>query len=1052
MGMKALAISSMLFVALASCKCEQVAIRSVDVELKIAGPGGNVIANKSATFTVAGQEAFAPKAAPVTTTTDNNGIARFKVPAGVYRLEVSVPGVGYGSTGVLEFIAKSVTKPHLPQLAPYGSISGKLSRGACGAQAKVFISNNDRGEKDRSVLPGPDGAFHFANLQGAHWSIWAEAAGMRCAEPENGSELYPGLHMNGIILAAVPPLPSAITYQERSGSLDGRQEITWVRGRVSDEQDRAIANATVYALATYHGGLRMYEDTKQVSTDQSGNYEIKGLGSYRFFSLTLVVTASGRAPAWAWPEVKMDDDWTSRPSAGKRGLAPVQDFVLSSRSGKLEVSVMQAGKPVAGASVAVYLENANLREEWAAPTGDRSGIEDAAHPVAVTGANGVAHFDNLLPGMYWAIATLGGKRDIRSETLGFGTLADAHKPYAFADGIAVQTGETTKFRLAIYPQDTRGALVIHRHDGTPLTGRAHVNYRRVEEAGTSTGIDLDLSGRGHEDFQRPGLWRVEVAYRSSPAASFPIPLPYYAAIGEVAVSPSLAITPTPVITARRFNNASVNVQVLDEHGQPLHATVQIYDGQISVWGSTDKQGKIRFEGVIPFDRYTIRAFADEAKPLPHYGRTFSPATNVSLLANRLEILPQSLAVSANEEIKVILKRELVGYLYGTVKLPTGQNDLSYVRISSSALSWDADYPVFQKSGEYFAGPFHAGAVEATFDSDDPKSPYAWGEIRATIQPGEAKRVNIASADWKQPRPPLTHTANSIMVGAGGASMQTLGAPNLRGTVTLHDGRTPAFGAQVFYFEPGQAAPTIIAIADAIGNLRPRNMPQNAEAPPPGQKAGPDSPVLIALLPGMCGATIRPAPQLGDAPLHLALPQPISLAGNVTVDRTGLRPGSGSIHVVAAYRGDSFLSPWLTVQVPADADGNFALKGLTPGKYQIQAALDNIWLSAPVTVTVSDRNPEPVHLAISGPGAALRIRLRGEDNKPVAGAVISIDREGPLSSLWPRQWVSDGAGVVYVPTLESGKHTIRGKRLSKPGVVEIPPLRTAAPVELVLTLR
>src|SRR5215472_13281377 len=291
-----------------------------------------------------------------------------------------------------------------------------------------------------------------------------------------------------------------------------------------------------------------------------------------------------------------------------------------------------------------------------------------------------------------------------------------------------------------------------------------------------------------------------------------------------------------------------------------------------------------------------------------------------------------------------------------------------------------------------------------------------------------------------------------MFSAGGASIETRGAPNLAGTVTLHDGGTPAFGAQVFYFEPGQAAPTIVAMADAIGNLRPRNVPRNANAPPVGKKVGPDSPVMIGLLPGMCGATIQPAPELGDSPLHLVLPQPLSLSGNVTVDRSALRPGTGSIRVIAAYQGESFLAPWLSVEAHADADGNFALKGLSPGKYQIQAALDEIWLSAPVTVNVSDQNPEPVHLAIAAPGAALRIQLRGEDNKPVAGGAITIDHEGPLSSLWPQQWVSDGAGVIFVPTLESGKHTIRGKGLSKPEVIEVPPLRTATPVDFVLTLK
>jgi len=42
--MKTLAISSMLLPAAAFCKCEELATRSVDVELKIADPNGNVVA------------------------------------------------------------------------------------------------------------------------------------------------------------------------------------------------------------------------------------------------------------------------------------------------------------------------------------------------------------------------------------------------------------------------------------------------------------------------------------------------------------------------------------------------------------------------------------------------------------------------------------------------------------------------------------------------------------------------------------------------------------------------------------------------------------------------------------------------------------------------------------------------------------------------------------------------------------------------------------------------------------------------------------------------
>src|SRR5215472_9041240 len=160
---------------------------------------------------------------------------------------------------------------------------------------------------------------------------------------------------------AIPPAHTAQCQESpMPGNAQSQQEITWVCGRVSDEQGRPIANATVYALATYFYGLRRTQIALHTPTDQRGYYELKGLGWYEQFSLTLLATAPGRAPAWAWPEVEMDDARESHSFHVKRGAPPVEDFVLSSSSGKFDVTVLQAGKPVMGANVAIYLRNAPL--------------------------------------------------------------------------------------------------------------------------------------------------------------------------------------------------------------------------------------------------------------------------------------------------------------------------------------------------------------------------------------------------------------------------------------------------------------------------------------------------------------------------------------------------------------------------------------------------------------------------------------------------------------------------------------------------------------------
>jgi hypothetical protein len=81
----------------------------------------------------------------------------------------------------------------------------------------------------------------------------------------------------------------------------------------------------------------------------------------------------------------------------------------------------------------------------------------------------------------------------------------------------------------------------------------------------------------------------------------------------------------------------------------------------------------------------------------------------------------------------------------------------------------------------------------------------------------------------------------------------------------------------------------------------------------------------------------------------------------------------------------------------------------------------------------------VNLEIPLPGAPVVVQLRDAEGKAAPGRNVTLEHEGPLSSLWPKQWTSDGAGVVYIPTLEAGRHVIRGPGVAKPVTVNVPPL-------------
>src|SRR5439155_4350911 len=116
------------------------------------------------------------------------------------------------------------------------------------------------------------------------------------------------------------------------------QIVTWAKGTVRDPAGRAVAGASVWAVAVYHGGLRMYEKVKGVTTDAEGRYEIRGEGGLQMFSASVVGHMAGKPPAWAWlPE---SDPWGSAPEEAPSGSV---DLVVPDRGGRLDVTVVKNG-------------------------------------------------------------------------------------------------------------------------------------------------------------------------------------------------------------------------------------------------------------------------------------------------------------------------------------------------------------------------------------------------------------------------------------------------------------------------------------------------------------------------------------------------------------------------------------------------------------------------------------------------------------------------------------------------------------------------------------
>jgi protocatechuate 3,4-dioxygenase beta subunit len=1013
-----------------------------DVQLAIRGPDARPLPNASVMIKEAGEAGhFGTAKPPLTIITDAQGIARFRHAPGVFRLSVAADGIGYGLLGLTEFVPGEVAQPELAPLVPYAHIMGtlplKLRKPGVVVHAQEFPSN------DAGFTPPPDASGHFDfQIEGGKWWLWAGTPtdGVNESGAYSGPPVtvYPGQVLRDVTLGAFtrsappPPRPGSPTAEDDT--------VIWVHGTVRDAMGQPITGATVYALATFYGGIRMYEATAEANTDAQGYYELKGKGGLPNFSATLLATAQGKVPSWAWPRFPQAEGQSTAGGTNATPTSPpdppVADLVLSEGSGKLNISVVADGKPASGISVAAYLENANLRDIWAAPSRDqkvRQEIENAAYPIAITGQDGVARFDHLLPGRYRIYAA---HDDPRSLAQGWAR-GHASEPYGIAEGIAVRLGETTLFKIAVYPQPNEASFRVLSPAGTPFEGGTSLAFGRVARIEWSTSETTDKSGVGHENFEAPGLWRVDASYDA----------PFYAISGTLAASPSLNNEFIPSLTTRREEPASALFLVQDAAGKPLHAAVQIDGGVdfVTALGSTNERGEVRFTGLSTHGTYfsgdTARAFAPGLTPVD-LGDGEAPLPGVEKLRNRRELLAQSIAADRNAETRIVFHPELVGYIYGTVSLRTGQ-DAALVDVYDQVDGMDprARPPIHYRrsTGLFAAGPFGAGTVHLLVVTRDARGGQTQNKVDVAIRPGQVTQVKLAA-----PPPPESPADEPgvTMLGMAGLSTLPAGAHLLSSKVVLADGVTPAMGAQLLSYEGGEAEPISIAMTDATGMAQPRGLWQSSGEATEG---APNTPVIVGLLPGTTGATIVPAPKHPGGPVLLTLPPAIRMSGRVSVDGVAPSARHATIRVLAAYQGKGALDAALSVSTTADADGRFTLAGLTPGTYEVQAAMDNIWVSPSVSLQVVDRDPAPINLAIPAPGTPVLLHVRDVAGHPVAGAVVTLDRPaGPLASaLWPQHWISDGAGLVAIPTLEAGQHLLRAAGAEQPVTVDVPPLPAAA---------
>jgi hypothetical protein len=978
------------------------------VALSVRNPKGQPLANSP--IEVLPAFGFYPgnEPAPVRTQTDADGLARFSWPTGLNQVRVVARGVGHGETGTFELTEGATARPALPPLAAFGTIEGVVPRNAL--RPGTFVS-----------VPGPGGRGGHRAACDEHGRFVLEdlPAGIYRLRPQAGQEalavearvaVAPGQRATAAFhpTEPAPAAPAPRATPPRPGS------VVWAAGTVRDEAGRPVAGATVFALAGFQGGIRSIERIEWAATDAKGRWEITGPGGQSAFGGFLIAHHEGRPPAVAPLPV---------PPAGGDC-----DLVLPGRGGSLEVAVEADGKPLANVAVQITPELGDpVRGFGGRRANDpaREELDRIFYPLATTDAKGIARFEDLTPGSYQVAASTAGAGAVRGMRQGFWPGDEGRT--AVARGVAIRLGETRAFRLAVAPPPGEVRVRVHGPDGKPPAERNVAMEWVHPGGGWANGRALDGDGLAVVQVGGVGLWDLRFKYLDTPIRTVPLwRAPRYEAAGVVAVSPLLEVGPVAVLTALRREPGAVLVQLRDAHGKPARGTVLLdaHYRQPTAGGSADESGTVRFAG-LQAGRHELDAYLP-GLTLPALGRDDDRFPEDGALVGRAALFRQECTATEDEEQTVVIRPKPVGYVRGVVRPPHGRRAADYrVWWYEADVVPNSDAHYNRDTGAFAVGPLPEGKAKilVTCRGTGP----AWEDC-ATPEV-EVRSDRVARVEVTPPAaPPAPSSAGT-------------GWP-LRARVLLPDGKTPAYGARVAHCVPGRWAPVAEGGTDALGRAQVQGPVDSGPKPARERPGSPTEPVLVAWLPGAHGAAIVPLKQATDEERKIVLPPALHVRGKVLVGGKGTKDRASRLLVVAEHEGGGILDPLLSQTVTPDADGTFELAGLTPGTYRVQAALDGIWLSWSVRLTVGPTAPEqPLTLDVGTPGRASVLRLTSRQGQPVRAVQATVERpEGPLAeALWPATFTADGAGVIHVPPLEAGMHKVRVGRATGATTLTIPPL-------------
>ena len=796
-----------------------------EVDVLVRGSDGKPLADRPVQVMPVwqlGETSHGPADARFTGKLDANGRFRMRWFASVRQLRVMVPGEGFGSTGPIEVKNGSTTKVEMPPLAKFGSISGKLDTKLVGPGIFVHIDP----EHHAPVACDASGRFAFSDVPPGRYVVRVTKGGN--GPGINAAQiilwLAPGQKIEGLMIDALPLLPPEIVARQKAQQermlmqLNGKPGVVlWAEGTVKDTSGRPLVKADVYLRTAHHGGIRMYEDILATTTDAQGHYSFSGEVHPTTESPVLVAKVKGRPPAVVNAEARTVEN--DRPAK--------VDLTVADAGGSASVTVLRDGKPLPNARVQLEATGSAAILSgfgWARDSGgpEKAAFEAMVEPSAVTDRDGVARFGELIPGLYTVHATdnsQGVNRQARRVFAqnGVGT--------GEVDGVAIVAGRETKTIVPIAvakaaaPADHTVRFQVIRPDGRPVTDE-NVSFQFGQRGSThwNTSMKVDDQGIGDHAFTSAGLWNVAVQFRDIPANSFPLQEPYYEAEALVPVSSAVPITEPIRLVGVLHLPGSIRVRLLGLDGRPARGMVELpspFDRN-GPFVSTDTNGEVLLEG-LSTRKYQVQGHIEATGPPP---MSFGGAIpDDATLKGPFVVVPGvEVAVTSGHETVLELKARRVGFLRGKMQLAEGQKpeDFSvqpFYDMQVLQPSWRYD----SITGEFFGGPFLSGPVTLQFTKEMPDgSQRNCGRQEVQVVEGQVTRVDLKPGAV-EPEDDARRN-RSTMLGMGGIAINE-GMPRVEPpTVFLPDGKTPAFAAQAYLFEPGHAGPVAIGRTDGSGRL------------------------------------------------------------------------------------------------------------------------------------------------------------------------------------------------------------------------------------------